>query len=206
MNNTDNTFLSKESQAALVKKHIESLSQIWRRLNGEPDTKMVDYCRKDTALLVPMDNGTFVAIPKPRMEKEFCFGYSDCGQGMTVDECNSTLDHVNNNLAEWFKDENLKNFDRTYGLEEIDNHEYSDLCLVRPYISQDDENLLRCVTTVVDGWGRREKNYDTLTEADIERYKVALAAVREKFSKQLDTYLKKYGTKKLKTWRYWVDE
>jgi hypothetical protein len=113
---------------------------------------------------------------------------------------------VNSNLAEWFKDENLKNFDKTYGLEEMSNHEYSDLCLVRPYISQDDENLLRRVTTVVDGWGRREKNYDTLTEADIERYKVALAAVREKFSKQLDTYLKKYGTKKLKTWRYWVDE
>ena len=206
MNNTDTSFLSKESQAALAEKHVESLNQIWSTSRRGVDTKMVNYCRKDTALLVPMDNGTFVAIPKPRMEKEFCFGYSDCGQGMTVDECNRTLDHVNNNLAEWFKDENLKRFDQTYGLEEMNNHEYSELCLSRPYHSQDDANLLRRVTVIADRWGVTEKNYDAITEADIERYNVALAVVREKFSKQLDTYLKKYGTKKLKTWRYWVDE
>ena len=29
---------------------------------------------------------------------------------------------------------------------------------------------------------------------------------REKFEKRLRTYLKRYGTSKLRTWTYWLDE
>jgi hypothetical protein len=44
-----------------------------------------------------------------------------------------------------------------------------------------------------------------LTEEDVQKIKVALEEEKEKFKKRLVTYLKKYGTSKLKVWTYWRD-
>lgn len=43
------------------------------------------------------------------------------------------------------------------------------------------------------------------TKEDLEKYITGLLVVRKEFIKRLNTYLKKYGLSKLKTWTYLVD-
>jgi hypothetical protein len=65
-------------------------------------------------------------------------------------------------------------------------------------------------------WTERELNYHYISKAqlenmfflndeDIEKIKEALEEEKTKFKKRLETYLKKYGTSKLKVWSYWRD-
>lgn len=50
-----------------------------------------------------------------------------------------------------------------------------------------------------------DRNLQPMSEEDKAIVIEALTAEREKFSKRLDTYLKRYGTNKLHTWTYWRD-
>ena len=52
---------------------------------------------------------------------------------------------------------------------------------------------------------RREDTIRIATDTERSLYLAELARVRKAFRKRLDTYLKRYGTKKLHTWSYWAD-
>ncbi len=52
---------------------------------------------------------------------------------------------------------------------------------------------------------RREDTIRIATDTERSLYLAELGRVRKAFRKRLDTYLKRYGTKKLHTWSYWAD-
>ena len=47
---------------------------------------------------------------------------------------------------------------------------------------------------------------EPITAEDLKNYAEAVKFVRDNFEKKLNSYIKRYGTKKLRTWTYWVDE
>lgn len=196
-------FLSKNGQKDLRQKYEIVLADAWKNRNGKIDTRMVNFCLKDASVIIPMSNGTLVAIDKPRIDKDFCFGYSTCGQGMSYDECQRTHQSAADNLAEYFKEENLKGFDSRYrefvnGASEENFH--LSVHLTGKYWSQSEKNPLRNITTDT------VKMQEPVTAEDIENYVEAVKFVRAEFEKKIDSYLKRYGTSKLRTWTYWVDE
>ena len=196
-------FLSKDSQKQLREKYTEALKDAWTRRDGQPDNRMVEFCLNDTAVVIPMSNGTICVIEKPRMDKDFCFGYSTRGQGMTYNECSKTHSVVRDNLANYFIEKNLDDFDSRYkeitkGSKEKGFHSYYHLS--GKYWSQSKSNPLRIMT--MDNTEVQEP----ITAEDLKNYADAVMFVRNDFEKRLKSYIKRYGTKKIRTWTYWVDE
>ena len=63
----------------------------------------------------------------------------------------------------------------------------------------------------LDEYDAKDKawRFDGLTKATEEDFQKCYTAQKqeyEKFEKRLKSYLKRYGTEKLKTWTYWADE
>lgn len=196
-------FLSKDSQKQLREKYTEALKDAWTRRDGQPDNKMVEFCLKDTAVVIPMSNGTICVMPKPSMDKDFCFGYSTCGQGMSYNECQKAHSAALDDLANYFIEKNLDDFDRRYKEVTQGSNEkgfHSHYHLSGKYWSQSKDNPLRNMT--MDNTEVQEP----ITAEDLKNYAEAVKFVRADFEKKLKSYIKRYGTKKLRTWTYWVDE
>ena len=197
-------FLSKEAQKELIARYRVALEDAWTGINRrtrqpQVDQHMVDFCINDTAVVVPLHDGMITVISKPRIEKDFCFGYSDCGQGPTHKEMSEEMDGARSNLAEYFIERNLEAFDRRYAELMVDS-EWNPIVLGGKYYSQSKSNLLRSITT------DHIENPEPTTAEDRENFRAAVKFVREGFVKRLNAYLKRYGTSKMKTWSYWIDD
>lgn len=200
-------FLSKSAQKELRVKYETCLRDAWKTRKGTVDEHMVKFCLGDTAVVVPLSNGRITTIDKPRIEKDFCFGWSSCGQGSTYDECNEEISAARDNLAEYFKSENLRAFDNRYKdyINADRDGEADQLNTKGHYISQSEDNPLVNLNFNNREWPGLDKGSEPVTAEDLHNFVAAIGFVREEFAKRVDTYLKKYGTKKLRTWTYWVD-
>jgi hypothetical protein len=200
-------FLSKPAQKELRTKFETALQDVWKRRDGSVDEKMVKFCLSDAAVVVPLSNNRMTIIAKPRIEKEFCFGWSSCGQGPSHNECVNACEDANDNLAEYFKQQNLESFDRHYKnyIEANDNGHSQELNATGKYISQSGNNPLRSINFNNREYPQLDKDSENITSEDLTNFVTAINFVREDFSKRIETYLKKYGTKKLRTWTYWID-
>lgn len=201
-------FLSKPAQKELRAKFETALRDVWKTRKGEVDEHMVKFCLGDVAVVVPLSNGRLVVIDKPRIEKDFCFGWSSCGQGATYEECNKTHDAVRADLANYFKEQNIEGFDRRYkDYVEADRcGEFDQLNTNAHYNSQSEDNPLCHLNFNNREWPELDKGSKPITAEDLHNFVEAVKFVRADFAKRIDTYLKKYGTKKLRTWTYWVDD
>ncbi len=207
MENSNSTaFLSKDGQKILREQYEIALRDIWKNRKGEADEKMVKYCLSRTAVIVPLHDGRMVIIEKPNIEKDFCFGYSTCGQGSTYDECMKTHSAASADLDNYFKEKNLEYFDKRYeDYIEAQSSEGRNLYAAPQYHSQSNSNPVRCLSFKYDDELVPEY-YEDVTSEDVNNFVLGISFVRTKFVKSIDTYLKKYGTKKIRTWTYWVDE
>lgn len=201
-------FLSKPAQKELRVKFETALRDVWKTRKGTVDEHMVKFCLGDAAVVVPLSNDRLVIIDKPRIEKDFCFGWSSCGQGSTYDECNKTHDAVRADLANYFKEQNIKGFDRQYKdyIEADRFGEFDQLNTNAHYNSQSEDNPLCHLNFNNREWPELDKGSKPVTAEDLHNFVEAVKFVRAEFAKRIDTYLKKYGTKKLRTWTYWVDD
>lgn len=215
MNKTD--FLNKTNQNILREMYKDACSKYWVRKDRRTgavsvDEKMIKYLLGDADVFVPLADGTIIEFSKPRIDKDFWVGYSDCGQGITYDEANSTIDAIHNNFAEYFKSENMRGIDQF--IEEAiaakDNiaHNYTfDIAVVcGRWNGQADDSPLREVCVGVNlNDHPLEPGCRVATIDDMERIIAALEQRKANFEKRLNTYLKRYGTSKLHVGRYWVD-
>lgn len=160
-------------------------------------SKMHDYCTKEVSDAVLLENGMIYLFYKPKIETHFCFGYRLSGEDTNdYDEANNMCYHVQNDKGMYFLKENLKQFDnfaeflktetiyarfRYYG-----RTKFCEVYDTRYTLAKEE-----CVYV--------------LTKTDIENLRKVNQSEKEKFTKRLNTYLKKYGTSKLHTWSYWVD-
>ena len=173
------------------------------------DEKMVKFCQGEISNAVKLSDGRIVVVKKQKLETSFCFGYSTCGQGAEYEEANEAA-HVANTSEDYFREQNLKEFDNKIALLKTDKEEswYMDA-----YLSQ--SNYCSCglvnIHEVVglrryDFEEQRWGTYVEIPEADRKLIIEMYESEKEKMSKRIDTYLKRYGLSKLNVWTYWRDE
>ena len=153
---------------------------------------------------IKVKDGYFVRFKKQELEKSFCFGYSDFGQGMTEEEA---YEKCSNFGEKEFKDENLARFDRKYEDELEQLGRYEDVTL--RCTERTDHAYTVC--DVQDKFTTPDPEHElTLKGEDAdkfrEEYKNTVASLRAAFEKKIDSYLKRYGVSKIRKWTYWVDE
>lgn len=167
---------------------------------------MIDYLNKEISQVIELSNGDLVALEKPRIEKHFCFGYSDSRYDMEDFDRANEMARYASESQEYFKSENMKEF--TQQLERLEKGEL--YTRVHYYGSPKDSKVktIAFCSDIYFNWNLSEeqrKEYTKITGKDFEIVKAAYLEEMAKFEKRLDSYLKKYGMKHIKTWSYWRD-
>lgn len=188
------------TQKELKTAYAEILSsEVWKG-----DQKMVDFCVKEAAYIVELTNGDIVVIQKPRIKKNFCFGYSDSRYDTEdFDRANAAASHAKTS-TDYFLSENLADIDKTIDILESKEWNILDYHICIPYYTQPENSKLKSLHAYYwhDEHGQKSPR---LEGADRERVLEGYRAVRASFEKRLHTYLKKYGMSQVNTWSYWQD-
>lgn len=174
-------------------------SEVWKG-----DSKMVDFCLKEAAYIVELTNGDIVVIEKPRIETRFCFGYSDSRYDTEdYDRANAMADRAAKD-QEYFIKENLSDIDRTIAqMEETETSCYKYRLRVK-YTGSPKDSKLKSLDAY--RWSDEyAKQFPEISGADLQRVIDGYKIVKADFEKRLNTYLKRYGMSKVKTWSYWQD-
>ena len=198
------------TQKELKQRYAEILAaDVWHN-----DQSMVDFCVKEAGYIVELENGDILAITKPRIQKDFCFGYSDSRYDTEdYDRANAMAAHASSS-TDYFLAENLREIDNAIKLLENNGfEEYTDGFKTRrvvyrvgiPYSRQPENSKLKSLFTLP--WhDERSQKYPELSVNDRLRVIEGYKAVRAAFEKRLNTYLKRYGLSKVNSWSYWRDE
>lgn len=184
---------------------------------------LADYVVGKTSQVVEV-HGMMVHVERRRIEKFFCFGYSDDSTGEDFDLANSMAHDAQTN-RERFKSENMKTFRRD--IEEIREnlsaiHESETLpytvVVIAPYPNcRMGEVISRRSTDVIEEFGPcfvRDLPGKTLpvtnlyipTKEELTAVLSAYEAAAREHEKKVDAYLRRYGLSKVQAWSYWRDE
>ena len=151
-------------------------------------------CKKRYIGAVKLSNGGFLLLEKNSIENRFCF--QDEGPEY---EFYKSLVKDETKMKEYFIAENIDGIER-----EIKKIEENDIIIVCHYND-------RAICDVLVEYeyerfyGYREAGKYIPTEEDKKNIINGLIYQRDQFKKRLETYLKKYGTSKIRTWTYWAD-
>lgn len=203
--------MTREEQAKNMTAYREALQAIYGNDQG-----MIDYCMKETEIVVSV-RGMLFPIEKRKVEKHFCFGYSDCGQGQDYMAAIREADKARNDST-YFKAQNLKyyaswieNLDSTDAIALCESYgKHSPIRSLRAFAwwealeSVGGEARLEDLKGAMVTSCRREVYF--LTDAERQTVKEAFEQAMKAQEKKLDAYLKRYGTSKIKAWTYWLDD
>lgn len=202
---------------ALLDEYMKEWEKVW-----PGDKRMLDYERGKFSYAVRLENGGIVCFEKPSIKTEFCFGYSTCGQGAEYDEASAQCRAANS--EEYFLHANLDSYDEEIkALEcncQYDNekgersyhYEGKAWYIVRQEYNSQTAPLNLYEFHAYGPWSVENEPYrypkELVKMSDTDRKTILAAAKheRDKFEKRLHKYLKRYGTSKLRTWTYWLDE
>ena len=189
-----------KTQKELKAMYSEILAnEVWKG-----NQKMIDFCLKEAAHIVELTNGDIIVIDKPRIETRFCFGYSDSRYDTEdYDRANDMADYASKS-QEYFLSENLKGIDKTIAqMEGTVSHSFEYRLRV-PYTGQPGDSKLKSLDAYY--WhDENAKQFPEISAEDLQRVIEGYKIVRSDFEKRLNTYLKRYGMSKIKTWSYWQD-
>ena len=173
----------------------ESLAETWRE-------DMQNYIMKETAYIVELSNGDIVKLEKPRIETSFCFGAGYCGYCTAEewDDANDMARHARTS-EEYFKSENMRQItEKIEALKAPTAHTWK---LIAEYTANQ-ENPLKAYVLERYGCNCYQHGREA-TRDDIQRIISGLEEVKKQFEKRLNTYLKRYGLSKVRTWSYLRD-
>ena len=181
----------------LKNKIRETYEKIWKH-----DNKMVDYCCSKVSGFVEFEDGGIFLFEKPTIKTSFCFGYGQNGISTEEEFNNATesseaskskVNFICNNLSRFFKEyEELLSSSNIYTIKSYNDEE----TVFRSLRSQEYFDFFQF---------EKSKIVSKLSKKDRENLKKEIEAQKQKFAKRLETYWKKYGNTKLKTWTYLVD-
>lgn len=187
-----------KTQKELRQEYRGLLEDAWRG-----DDRMVKHCMKDTDLLVKLDNGMMVAIEKPSIETRFCFGYRlSSSDSEEYDRANAQARNARES-EEHFMQENLMGIDNMISYLSDTSR---DLYLVNNYCRQTNNKLKAITSFRWDSKPQDMTGYELMTGSQREEMVSAYKVERERFTKRLESYLKRYGLSKVKAWSYWKDQ
>lgn len=186
----------------VLEEYKGEISKVWKT-----DHHMIDYCCKKASAIIKLENGQLMEFEKPSIDTQFCFGYSDDIDGSDRKQAMNMAKHASEN-EDYFKLHNLHDMKRI-----IERYEKEDE-FDNPYLTHRFPDYNTNIVTVVwlSEWDAKDKAWqfhnDLTPLSDTDR-KTILAAYKEelkKFEKRIDTYLKRYGLSKVRSWTYWRDE
>lgn len=171
-------------------------SEVWK------DEKMVKHCLKEMGYIVGLENGDIIILEKPRIKKDFCFGYSDSSYD-TVDYDNANdMAHHARKSEEYFIDKNLDQIrDTIKGLKSKEGARFK-WGISTKYTGQKENSKLKEIYQYDQFDG---KEHTEVSKDDIDRVIQGYEEVEKAFNKRLKTYLKRYGLTKVNSWSYWKD-
>lgn len=166
-------------------------------------TDMHKYCMGKVSDCYETESGLLIVFEKPSIETRFCFGAGQNGRCDDEEWESANRAASEAKEKEYFISANMAQFEET---EET--------------LNQDCVFTLRaeytCCRSLLNLAELRQERYfeyypgeiirrGELTAADIAGLKKMLESEKEKFRKRLETYWKRYGSSKLKTWSYLRD-
>lgn len=200
----------KADDKALLEEYMAEIRKAY-----EGDTSMLDYHRKRFSGAVRLENGGIVVFEKPSIDTAFCF--HDEGPDYELYE---DVTKTKDTLRDYFLSRNLGPMTReTEALEKncrSDEGDYQpgyyckDWYLYRVSYSSQKEPLNVWKYVALSHMDSEQhaswyKDLQPMGDADRRAIAEGMRREREKFDKRLQTYLKRYGTSKIRTWTYWAD-
>lgn len=196
-------------QKELKTLYTEELRKVWGNDEG-----MVKFCAKETEYVIEHD-GYLYNIEKPRIKTDFCFGYGYSGISTSEDEENAySCAAVAQKSEEYFIEQNLADIDdriKAYKCaKEFMNREWSEgehprhLIKIRKHYSRQPLDCKLRVLDLVDTYYFSDNNEVASLEL-IDKLIAGYEEVKKSFTKRLQTYLKRYGLSKVRSWTYLVD-
>lgn len=178
--------------------------RIQKRNEGAKDDKFLTWQIKGISGAVLFENGFVYEFEKKSIKKDFCFGagmYATCTDEEQKD-ASAAVSRAEND-ASYFIQENFKNnfsFIQKL-LSDYIAHGYKIYAASSHSFKPSNRCYLISEKTLLYRDESAEKYYQ-LSEKDIENLKKTLFEEKEKLSKRLETYLKKYGLSKINAWSY----
>lgn len=149
--------------------------------------------------LIRLSNGKIVEIEKPKMQTDFCFGYDWVDPNGEEEDAADKMAEYAKKSQEYFIKKNLEQVDKLVARADIPGY--------KGYLwSSGTENIYS--VSFMDEYRRMTAfagKGEELTEKDKTTYIDALQACKARFEKRLQTYLKRYGMSKVRTWSYVID-
>lgn len=185
----------KAEQATLKEEYLAILAQdVWPGSH-----KMIEFERKQIARIVRLECGGLIALNKPRIETDFCFGYHDSATDTEdYDRANAMADHAASNET-YFIERNMREID-----DKIEDLKESGIYSRAAYAGTEPGTKVRTLE-----WPNRNRTVPPGAQLITEKDRAALIAawqtVGEAFRRRLNAYLKRYGLSKIHSWSYWAD-
>ena len=162
------------------------------------DVKMIKWCMNSISGVVKLSDGGFYCFEKPSITTRFCFGYGQNGLSTEEEFEDACAARAKASEKEYFIAANMQGFD------ELDR------------LFSGDEPLYMNVKYGVSGGKLRNVMVESathyykdivgqLTDEDRMNLLNELEEQKKLFRKRLETYWKRFGNTKLKTWTYLVD-
>ena len=203
MENLKQEYIEKKLQ---LEKHPERWEKYYQK-------EIDDVCKID---------GYYYVMNKPSIKTRFCFGHGYCGITTEEDQKRAfSMQEKAEKDQEYFKKENLAGFDQKineikYFL--IDDWEtqnkfreehHLDYCLqfCKPYIANSyyDEAITVGLYFVQEDKKQYMSIVREATKEDLQTILKATEQAKERFTKRLNSYLKRFGLSKIHSWTYLVD-
>lgn len=162
---------------------------------------MVAYCQKKCSDVFKSHSGYLVEFEKPDIKTRFCFGFGYNGQS-TSEDVASACDRAANARTneQYFIDKNLAEYNEWLELLESD-----EALFLLPSYSGTKACAIRTKSYLWHYQYEEERVVEELNEEDKKNLKEIVLQEKAKFTKRLNTYLKRYGLSKIHSWTYLVD-
>lgn len=190
------------TQKEIKEKYMEIMrTEVWPQ-----SVRMQQYAEKEFYYGVELDNGDIYVIEKPRIKKDFCFGYGMYGISTKedMDGASSMVHHASTSEG-YFISKNLEEIEeRIERLRDPRKTGYK-YCA---YSGQEPGSKLKTYT-MLDPYDfdrmYRKVDIEEMTAREVKAIADGYEEVRQMFMKRLKTYLKKYGLTKVNAWSYLRD-
>ena len=168
-------------------------------LKSNLDSWYQQYYAKRASNEIKFGNKWFVIFEKPCIQTSFCFAYDEVGDPQSVEASEELAKHVRKSES-YFVNANLRELLRKKELCEgneliLIEHGYLDnVCSIYP------EDVIE------RGYYSKDKVVYRLNEEDKKNLIKIIDEEIEKFTKRLNSYLKRYGTNCVRSWTYSMND
>lgn len=187
-----------------MKKHTLASDPIFMNEILNTFGKTNDWLIQSTTHYVRFENGSIFRFDKPSIKTKFCYGYGFCGVFTEEDENNAEASSESIKKKENFFNANMEYFrelEKTIDIGENQKiyayNNFKNSSFV--YLFNDNDVMLSNI------YQNKIKDAYVLSKKDIKAMKDAIELGKKMFTKRLETYWKRFGSSKIRSWTYLSD-